>query len=350
VTRRPHRRCWHALGVGAAFAFAAGARPPGAEGAAEPAVRAELTPVDLLPPKDKSRADAEGRGASPSSIRLRDGRWTVKIKPVYQCADSVPWEIIYEPDVEAEIQDFPAEQFDSHEHTLRVPVLKIPDDLWDEWFDETLQDVAGIHLPYMGRMDLSHILFTSHHQPAVADGAGATEPASRIEATLLVPITWMIDQVIIVRKTSRRGDVQNRIEHERAHATTAVTDLVEAITGPQTWEPATGTGRRSNLVWWWRYEKTYRTWGRYREGKHKVAVLRTYVTVLPPTRWSQQFPKPKGDITPADALGLNRGITRVTARYNALRASHQREVHKTLGDYERRGAPRFQPQRKPTPR
>jgi hypothetical protein len=294
-------------------------------GASPPAVRVRA--VDLL------RESAEGRRRISGPIRLRDGRWTVKIRPVVDVVDGVPWEIRYENHPEAEIQDLLAEQFDPAEHVLRIPVLKVPDVVWDRWFPtDEMRDVAGIHFPHMVRQDESHLLFTSHDQ---VDGSG-----SRIEGTLLVPVTWSIDQAIIVRATSRREEVLERIEHERAHAVTAVTDLTEAIIGPQSWRPGSSSGRRAQVVWRWRYERVFGTWRHYRDGEKKLPMLRTFVTVLPPTRWSLYLLKPKSEIVPGDTLEFNFDVMGADARYAELRRHGQREVHRMLGGTTRE-IPRF---------
>lgn len=302
-------------------------------------VEMQVRPVELNSSANRIRdALRSGEGlASGNSIRLRDGRWYVRIRRAPNPGNGVPWEIRYENHPEAEIQDLPAAQFDPAEHVLRIPVLPVPNDLWDDWFAEKLQDVAGIHYPRMERRNRSRLLLTVHPEPT----STADESASRIEATLLVPITWSIDQAIVVRRTARRPEIDARIRHERAHAVSTVMDLVESIVGPQTWDDDEASGRRSEVVWLWRYETITRTVDWYRDGKKKLRMLRTYVTVVPPSRWTLRLAKSPSEITPEEMRAFNVDILNVGARYAVRRDEQRDEVHKKLGAYAAPELPKF---------
>ena len=304
-----------------------------------------VRPVELNAPANRIRdALRSGEGlASGNSIRLRDGRWYVRIRRAPNGGNGVPWEIRYENHPESEIQDLPAAQFDPDEHVLRIPVLPVPNGLWDNWFAEKLQDVAGIHYPRMERRNPSRLLLTVHPEPT----STADESASRIEATLLVPITWSIDQAIIVRRTAHRPEVDARLHHERAHAVSTVMDLVESIVGPQTWDNDEASGRRSGIKWLWRYEMVTGTVDWYRDGKKKLRMLRTYVTVVPPSRWSMRLAKSRSEITPEEMRAFNVDILNVGARYARRREAQRDEVHKKLGVYAAPELPKFRSGRRP---
>ena len=302
-------------------------------------VEMHVRPVELNTSSNRIRnALQSGEGlAAGNSIRLRDGRWYVRIRRAPHGGNGVPWEIKYENHPESEIQDLPAAQFDPAEHVLRVPVLKVPNDLWDNWFAERLQDVAGIHYPQMMRRNRSRLLLTAHPETT----STAESPASRIEATLLIPITWSIDQAIIVRRTAHLPEIDARVRHERAHAVSTAIDRAEAIVRPLPRAHGEASGRRSEVVWLWRYEMITATVDWYRDGKKKLRMLRTYVTVVPPSRWSMRLAKSRSEITPEEMRAFNVDILHVGARYAIRRDAQRDDVHKKLGAYAAPELPKF---------
>src|SRR5262249_5666666 len=154
---------------------------------------------------------------------------------------------------------------------------------------------VGIHYHEFVTDDFARVLITVHKVPADSTDGKPADPSqpqgTRLEATLLTPLTFSVDQAIVVRADRRNeAAVNDRVEHERRHGEKSLIVLLDTLAGPQTGDAAATTGRHSSLAWYWRSGLIHRRWDTYRGGRYDLTTLRTSVTLVPPTRWSKLLP------------------------------------------------------------
>lgn len=221
-----------------------------------------------------------------------------------------------------------------------IPVVEIPDGVWKQWMAPDLQDVVGIHFHEFVTDDMARILYSIHKVPP--DGPDGKPPAagsypgrsgSRVEATLLAPVTFCLDQAVVVRKDPLRKErVESRARHELAHAGLSQEIFLEVFRGPQDWNLAYCTGRRSQVSYYWKREKVGRGWDGYRSGVEGVATLRTSVVLVPPTRWSMLLPIPPERVTQKHIQALNDAV--VFPQFDQADREAQRRFHAEHGSFE----------------
>src|SRR5262249_29699122 len=101
---------------------------------------------------------------------------------------------------------------ENHKLGLPFPIVEIPEVLWKQWMTTDLRDVVGIHFHEVASDDLARILFTLHQIPPEEPDSKdkKVRPAirgTRIEATLLAPVTFCLDQSVAVRKDEKHQEV-----------------------------------------------------------------------------------------------------------------------------------------------
>lgn len=320
--------------------------------------RTGARPIDLWPPRE-----ADGQIAGPGkSIEL--GGWRYRAVRSSQPRDGVPWELVVTPcgeDAETwrkgsdQCPKLPAVTMatatrtpgTSKQNPDSVPIVVIPDILWKQWMASDLQDVVGIHFHEYVSEDVARILYTVHKVPP--DGPdGKSPPAgsypgrsgSRIEATLLAPLAFNLEQAIVARKDPLDRDAaQHRAEHEAGHAGISQGVLLQVLRGPQDWDPEYCQGRRSRLGYYWKRERIGRSWRGYRGGAGEILTLRTTVVVVPPTRWSILVPIPPERLTQKDIQAFNDAIVGLGAQFVKADHESQGRFHARHGSFEQASSP-----------
>lgn len=221
-----------------------------------------------------------------------------------------------------------------------IPVIKVPDIVWTGWMAKDLQDVVGIHFHELKAGDPAQILYTLHKVPA--DGPDGKPPAdykgkkgSRLEATLLEPMRFALDQTVVVREDALKKDLaQKRADHEVGHAGVSHDVLLTALAGPEDWDEAAGKGRRARMIYYWKRERIGRNWTGYRDENTKLLTARTHVVVAPPTRWSMLLPIPPAKVTQKHVDQFNAAIVLTTAKYAMMDQAEQARFHAEHGEFE----------------
>ncbi len=233
--------------------------------------------------------------------------------------------------------------------TPEIPAIEIPEVLWRERMDAELQGVVGIHFHELVSDDVARLMLTIHQAPHDASGGSdAADSASgecagtRLEATLLAPVVWSLDQCIVVRddnltepdKQKRSRQVQNRIDHEIGHAGVSRDVMLAALQGPQDWNRQSFAGRRSTIEYYWRREIIGRRWVGYERGAGELKTLRTSIALVPPTRWSKMLPIPPERVTPKHIERFNDEIVRLGDLFAEVDRVAQERFHAQHGSYE----------------
>src|SRR5262249_44629267 len=175
-----------------------------------------------------------------------------------------PWRLIATPQSSLAEKLKPADQFRPPERILDVPVTRVPEHLWQQWFDPAMKEVVGIHYHQFIAEGLADLLITIHKVPP--DGPDGKPPkeytgkrGTRIEATLLRPLSYHLDQTIVVRAAGDadkdRGIADKRMNHERGHGQLSLVTLLATLAGPADWKLNECTGHRSTMAWYWRSEE-----------------------------------------------------------------------------------------------
>ena len=318
-------------------------------------------PVRLWPPPEGEAPERRQVGS-----RLVLGEWSYRSERSANALDGVPWVLYVEPaDRESNIWrrgDFnqakpeflvgssraaqdPAE--------VKLPVIELPEVVWRERMANDLQDVVGIHFHEFVSNDVARILYTIHKVPpdnpdgspmnGVFDGKSGT----RIEATLLTPVIWSLDQSVVVRvdnqrtpdKAERDRQTAYRIEHETGHAAVSQQVLLEVIAGPQTWNPKYCEGRRSRVEYFWKRELIGKSWDGYQRNVGKLATLRTTVALVPPTRWSLLLPIPPERVTQRHLEQFNEQIVLLGPQFINADKAAQEKFHSHHGEFDATGGP-----------
>lgn len=322
--------------------------------------------ITIWPPRD----DAKERA---SSNRLTLDGWQYTAVRSYDVHSGVPWELQVTPSVENpdgwilgdsngglpsvvdasvvprfSVRSNPSGATSNRKpEDLTLPTIRMPEMAWRKQLTTDFNDVIGIHFHEFVSNDYARILYTLHKVPP--DGPDGKPPANfqggrgtRIEATLLTPVVWSLDQSVVVRddwqtipdKSLRDVTTQNRIDHEVGHAEVSRSILVPALAGPQDWNPQYCTGRRGRLAWYWRREMIARSWDGYKRGVGKLKTLRTSVAIVPPSRWSKLLPIPPERITQRHIDEFNREIVEIGPLLSALDQQAQSEFHAHHGAFE----------------
>jgi hypothetical protein len=342
---------WFALAcLGTAISLSA---PALADGPPPPPARPGRQKVELFPPSTQPAK----RSGEPIEI----GGWAYRADRSAQPRDGVPWELVVTPagpdaaswhkgQPDSPTLPLPStsrvELLGDHLRIERddtnIPVVEIPEVVWKQWMTSDLQEVVGIHFHELVTDDVARILYTLHKVPP--DGPDGKPPESggykgragvRIEATLLTPLTYCLDQTILVRVDPLEKDkVKGRAEHETGHARASQEVLLDVLRGPQDWNLEYCEGRHSRLAYYWKREMIGRSWGGYRGGVAKVSTLRTTVTLVPPTRWSMLLPIPPERVTQKQLQKFNDIIVHRTAAYAKADKASQDKFHSSHGAYE----------------
>ncbi len=325
----------------------------------------EVRPVDLEPASQPA-GDAKANEDEPGDDSHDIGRWSYRVE--HDAArDGVPWRLIATPLSELAERLRPAETFYPKQQVKDVPAVRVPDNLWPQWFPGDMQDVVGIHYHQFLTTGEANILITVHKVPTdgpdgkpAADYAG--RPGTRLEATLMQPLTIYLDQTIVARapaigstrkSTLRRpkrtnGDpphlrkqasdktesVDERTAHERGHGEQSLSVLISALAGPQTWNTGDCTGQRSALSWYWEPRKVTRRWSDYHGGTGKLPAQRIAITLVPPTRWSKLIPLPPDDVSQKQIEAFNDWCAFPEARFIAIDKKIQAQFHAQHGQFE----------------
>lgn len=334
----------HVLAVAAAWALVA--QPAGAQSARsdKPADTAGLggrplqVPVNLAPTESDERG-LMNRALPGRTVRLGDWEYTARRNP--QPQDSVPWILTARP-IGHDADSWRSQATFAPKLLIAgAPVIKVPEQVWPSWFPPDMSDVVGIHYHEFVTNDLARVLMTIHKVPSdPAGGESASRRGTRLEATLLTPLTFSVDQALVVRAARRNeAAVIERIAHERGHAEISLPVLIETLAGPQDWDPDTLTGRRSTLEWYWRSGKVFRRWDTYRGGQHDLATVRTSITLVPPTRWSKLLPIPPERLDPGEIERFNREVVHLAERFFKLDRHAQERFHAGHGAFQQATRP-----------
>lgn len=333
--------------------------PADAQDAAGLGTRPGRRPVKLWPPVT-SQGAGEGIGRS-----LDLGGWNYRAEKSPDPRDGVPWELIVTPvGKNAEIWRENSERWrklptpgaapaitatvrKTEDSTgqdpaiLTVPVIIMPQSVWQAQMAAELHNAVGIHFHEFVTDDVARILYTTHKVPPDApDGRPAGDyrgrAGTRLEATLLAPVVFSLDQTITIRKDSLDAPEQldGRRKHEFGHALVSQDVFLDVLRGPQDWNTYDCTGRRSRIVFYWRRERIGRSWDGYRDQVGKLLTLRTSVALVPPTRWSMLLPIPPERVTQQQIQAFNDAIVHAAVRFNAADREAQQQYHAIHGAYD----------------
>lgn len=325
--------------------------------------------IEIWPPKETDRKSVN---------RLSLNGWQYAAVKNYDPNAGVPWELQVTPIVENPEGWIPGDPYaglpsvmdqsfarsvlartevtsrksNRKPEDLTLPVIRLPEIVWPQRFSAEYDNVVGIHFHEYVSDDFARILYSIHKVPP--DGPDGKPPAnfdgargSRIEATLLTPVIWSLDQSVMVRddyqsipdKARREMTTQSRIDHEVGHAEVSRGILIPGIAGPQDWNPQYCVGRRCNLTWYWKREIIGRSWEGYQRGVGKLKTLRTSIAIVPPTRWSKMLPIPPERITQRHIDEFNREIVQIGGLLSGLDQKAQDEFHSHHGAFEGAGFP-----------
>jgi hypothetical protein len=284
---------------------------------------------------------------------LRIGDWEYSSKRSAALRDGVPWELVVTPSGPHanEWRKGAAEWLKpalteggrgggggkKAKNPDAVPIVEVPDAVWKGWLTSEMQDVVGIHYHAMVTDDVARILYTLHR--AGPDGKELRDdddaPATRIEATLLTPVVYHLDQSILVRKDPHNPALAtSRAEHEAGHAQVSQQVFLAVLHGPQDWNAGAAKGRRSRIEYYWKRELIGRPWSGYRDGVGQVATLRTTVALVPPTRWSMMLPIPPQRVTQQHLQDFNDAIVHLGPMFERTDRKAQDEFHSHRGEFE----------------
>jgi len=315
--------------------------------------------VELWPPPEKTDDKT-----TTTSITLGD--WTYTVVKSQSAKGGVPWQLIVTPSSEnkagwkkgsagrpglvataARAAADPAKTPDT------IPVIKLPQSVWKARMETDLQQVVGIHFHEYVSDDVARILFTLHKVPPdnpdgtpPAAGSYDGQPGTRIEATLLAPVVYSLDQSVVARidnewvpdKNKRDALTRSRVEHEMGHAGVSQKVLLSVLRGPQDWNLKYCTGRRSHLEYYGRKERIGRSWDGYQRSVGKLLTLRSSIALVPPTRWSMLLPIPPERVTVKHLQRFNDAIVLLGPTFAATDKQAQDTFHAHHGAVERPAA------------
>ncbi len=333
--------------------------PAVAYGQAPPArrPRSRRMPVQLWPP-------SSGRDlAHLADTSFEIDGWHYDVRKSPDPRGGVPWNILVTPIGENVSQWRSGDPFGGSRRSKTavldspptqdpnsVPSVAMPDILWKQRMSANLRGnererVVGVHFHDLVTDDRAGILFTLHKVPP--DEPDGHPPknykgkfGSRVEATLLAPVAFSLDQAIAVREDPLKTEqTAGRIEHEFGHAGVSQQLLLAAMAGPQTWNVPAATGQRSHIAYYWKRQHIGRTWKGYDHERGKLATLRTTIVLVPPTRWSILLPVPPERVTQRQLQDFNDSIVMTGARFEQLDRAAQQRFHAQHGAYQRLTGP-----------
>lgn len=310
--------------------------------------------VELWP-----RPQKPGDKKTATSITIGD--WTYTVVKAQSAKGGVPWELIVTPSSESKAgwtkglaQQQPGlvavaarATGDDVKTPDTIPVIRLPQSVWKARMDADLQEVVGIHFHEYVSDDVARILFTLHKVPP--DNADGTAPAdyegqvgTRIEATLLAPVVYSLDQSVVARidnewvpdKNKREALTASRLQHEMGHAGVSQRVFLDVLRGPQDWNLKACTGRRSHLEYYGRKEPFGRSWDGYQRNVDKLLTLRTSIALVPPTRWSMLLPIPPERVTSQHLQRFNDAIVLLGPTFAATDKREQNTFHAHHGNAE----------------
>ncbi|MFH1419239.1 MAG: hypothetical protein ABII12_13255 [Planctomycetota bacterium] len=286
------------------------------------------------------------------------GGWAYQATRSNDPREGVPWQLIVTPsgkNADLWQQGLPdVRSLVSHSHTAKLlvdrvkvhqeqetlPVVHVPEVLWKQWMSPDLHDVVGIHFHEFVTDDVARILYTLHKVPPdKPDGTPSKAQGNqgrsgvRIEATLLAPIQFSLDQSVVIRVDPlEKEKAEGRADHELGHARVSQEVFLDVLRGPQDWDAHRCTGRRSHLAYYWRIERIGRSWQGYKRGIGKIATLRTSVVLVPPSRWSMMLPIPPERVTQKHLQTFNDAIVRLP--FPRVDSEAQDRFHAHHGAYD----------------
>lgn len=320
-------------------------------------------PVQVWPPP-------KDRKPRPYRDPIVLGDWRYESRRASDLSNGVPWELIVTPagedgggwisggvtppgamdvrrfrharegaEIKAPTNDGPREDV--------IPIINLPEAAWRVRMSADLQGVVGIHFHEFVSDDVARILYTVHKVPPdPPEGAPNVEYAgkagTRIEATLLAPVIWSLDQTIVVRVDNERTPAKDerdkqtayRIQHEAGHSEVSQAVLLQVPAGPQNWNLQYCEGRRSRFVYYWKRELIGRSWDGYQNGIEKIATLRTSIAIVPPTRWSMLLPIPPSRVTQKHLQMFNDAIVLLGEQFAGVDHEAQERFHAHHGEYD----------------
>ncbi|HKQ48532.1 MAG TPA: hypothetical protein VJZ71_10715 [Phycisphaerae bacterium] len=353
--RNPCRALWPVVGACAAALFLTAGFVVG-DDSARLKGRSGRRAVQLWPLNEVSKNRPE------PGPPIEMGDWTYRAGRAATAREGVPWELFVTPSEKnagnwragelaerrAAMPTMARERRRPDEATKNpdsIPLIEMPDAVWKKWMAADLQDVVGIHFHELVSDDTARILYTLHKVPADGpDGkplpGESSVPGTRIEATLLAPVTFSLDQSIVVREDPLKKELAAaRGEHEAGHADLSQLVFLAVLAGPQDWNPRYCTGRRARVEYFWKREQIGRSWKGYRNGVGKLLTLRTTVALVPPTRWSMLVPIPPERVTSKHLQEFNESIVKIGGTFAATDRAAQKKFHSEHGEYERVAGP-----------
>ncbi|MCG8408463.1 MAG: hypothetical protein MI923_24955 [Phycisphaerales bacterium] len=313
-------------------------------------------PIQLWPMPQYKKERSQG-----PEITL--GGWRYRVTKSAKVRDGVPWFLAVTPTGEGaekwkkgRLRQILTEPVTAHSRVAAsrkadtIPTIEIKERLWRLRMDADLQDVVGIHFHEYVSDDVARILYTIHKVPP--DNPDGTAPdnyqgqsGTRLEATLLAPVVWSLDQSIVVRvddlsvpeAQKQKQLTADRAKHEFGHAGVSQEVLLAVLHGPQNWNPDYCTGRRSHLAYYWRREHIGRSWSGYQRGVGKLLTLRTSIALVPPTRWSKLLPVPPERVTQKHIQQFNDEIVLLGSLFAETDRRAQENFHAHHGAYESNG-------------
>ena len=312
-------------------------------------------PVQLWP----AQTEEDGQTAPQPGTAINVGGWSYRATKARSAEDGVPWQLVVTPigknaetwrkgptgkTLPIAIAARKADQ-GSKKAPDTIPIIELPKVVWRQRMRADLQDVVGIHFHEFVSDDYARLLFTIHKVPPdnpdgspPAPGSYKGRPGTRIEATLLAPVVWSLDQAIVVRVDPLRKNLtSSRTQHEVGHSKVSQQILPAVLSGPQDWNPRYCTGRRSHVEYYWRREQIGRSWEGYQRHVGKLLTLRTSIVLVPPTRWSIMLPIPPDRITQKHIQDFNDSIVRLSGQLSLADRIAQKRFHAQHGEYENPG-------------
>lgn len=309
-------------------------------------------PIKLWPP-------ATTQPARDLGTAVEFGDWSYRAVKAADPRDGVPWELIVTPvgknaeiwkqgedrgrGLPTPVAAIKVEDSATNKNPDSTPVITIPQSVWEKQMGPDLQKAVGIHFHELVSDDVARILFTVHKvppDPPEGKSPDATphpgRSGTRLEATLLAPVVFSLDQTITIRQDplDKPDLIESRSQHELGHAQMSQEVLLDVLRGPQDWKPEYCTGTRSKIAHYWKREQIGRSWEGYQGNVGKLLTLRTSVVLVPPTRWSLLLPIPPERVTQRQIEAFNDLIVQVGPRFVAADHEAQQRYHARHGTYE----------------
>jgi hypothetical protein len=349
-----------------ALTFGMGASPCPAQDSAGIKTPPGRRKVELFPPPSSQPSSQPTSGPAERAARgpgqpIEIGGWVYRAEKSGQPRGGVPWELVVTPgrrDAESwnrgdsgwkslpapstSTAQLAGDRLKLQKDDTNIPVIQIPEAAWKQWMAADLQQAVGIHYHELVTDDTARILYTLHKVPP-DDADGRPPPAGsykgragvRVEATLLAPLTFSLDQTILLRVDPlEKEKIPGRSEHELGHALASQEVFLDVLRGPQNWSVERCTGRRSRVEFYWKREVVGRSWEGCRNSGGRLATLRTTVVLVPPTRWAMLLPIPPERVTQKHLNDFNESLVHLYTAWEQADGAAQARFHATHGEYE----------------